>query len=64
MSDGNNGGGGGLWLVDFVFDRVNCKRTNPEEINRLGASEVIVYDNQTGSLIQTVLVWRGQKNGG
>ncbi|MCL2080088.1 MAG: hypothetical protein FWH17_09700 [Oscillospiraceae bacterium] len=28
-------------------------KIKPEEINRLGMSEVIVYDNQTGSLLQT-----------
>ena len=31
-------------------------KIKPEEINRLGASEVIVYDNQTGSLLQTQVV--------
>ena len=31
-------------------------KIKPEEINRLGTSEVIVYDNQTGSLIQTEVV--------
>ena len=31
-------------------------KIKPEEINRLGASEIIVYDNQTGSLLQTVVI--------
>ena len=31
-------------------------KIKPEQINRLGASEVIVYDNQTGSLLQTQVV--------
>ena len=31
-------------------------KIKPEEINRLGASEVIVYDNQTGSLLQARVV--------
>lgn len=31
-------------------------KIKPEEINRLGASEVIVYDNQTGSLLQTQVI--------
>ena len=31
-------------------------KIKPEEINRLGASEVIVYDNQTGSLLQAQVV--------
>jgi hypothetical protein len=31
-------------------------KIKPEQINRLGASEVFVYDNQTGSLLQTQVV--------
>ena len=31
-------------------------KIKPEEINRLGAGEIIVYDNQTGSLIQANVV--------
>ena len=31
-------------------------KIKPEEINRLGTSEVVVYDNQTGSLLQTQVV--------
>jgi len=31
-------------------------KIKPEEINRLSQGEIIIYDNQTGSLIQTVVV--------
>ena len=31
-------------------------KIKPEQINRLSSGEIVIYDNQTGSLIQTVVV--------
>ena len=31
-------------------------KIKPEEINRLGHGEIFAYDNQTGSLVQTLVV--------
>jgi hypothetical protein len=47
----NYGSNSGKTMVDKREFKIK-----PEEINRLGANEIIVYDNQTGSLIRTSVI--------